>query len=699
MDNGFIFLIFVLYLAFCVSFLFNILCKKSNTAKCGMVKLTFFLFTGYCFLLSMVKWYLASREESLVESFWDSSKMTYIHYGIPLIIASIVVLIILETILKKVAEKFIKIYVIYMFSGIMLVFFCRGRISNAVYCLLFFCCFIITWITILKYDKKLEYVEKKEYLKVFFNSLPYVGTVFFMNGIFLPNELYLNNVNEFGCPYREFFIILLIGALVGVCLFIWLSMMLLPKGVYKCLRLVVAGVAIMGYIQNMFFNGKLELMDGQEQIWSAKVQIVNIVIWLLVISCIAFWGYKKQEIEKLVKLACIYIVLIQTVTIGYLLITTEQIDKQQSALTIEGSLELGTDNNIIVFVLDRFDSRWMEELLEQEGEFFEPLADFTYYNNATSQFAHTGTALPYMLTGVEWTEEMKDITYSDYAYENSNFMETVKQHNYNMGIYTQLGYLVDSIYRLADNYNDEVDISCDIEKTLELMLKSSMYKTTPFALKSAYRYYSGDITQMEKADEIWNIDNDLPFYNRLVEEGLEISDEYQNAFRFYHMRGAHHPYYLSDELQYDKVGRDVSVYSQIKGCLKIVYEYMEQLKELGKYDEATIVITADHGQQIELIEEQNRPDKVSMPIILVKEANMKGDALQIKSIPVSHEELIPTILEAMKIDRAEYGKTYSEAVDEEKERVYMDIYKDYIIKYTIDGDAKELSNWKGISLK
>lgn len=35
--------------------------------------------------------------------------------------------------------------------------------------------------------------------------------------------------------------------------------------------------------------------------------------------------------------------------------------------------------------------------------------------------------------------------------------------------------------------------------------------------------------------------------------------------------------------------------AQGTGSLKIVYEYLEQLRALGKYEDTTIIITADHG--------------------------------------------------------------------------------------------------------
>ena len=700
MNNGSVFVLFILLIAFLSALLYMGVSRKIKKRNLDVIKMTCFFFAGFAFLVSAVKWYTGNREDTLSESLWDSSSATYIHYGFPLIAAGIIVMVICMTLLKKQAESIIKAFVAYFFLGILLSFFLGGRVSNTVFCVVFLASVVFSLITIVLYRKEWDYIEKKDYLKTFVSTLPFVGAVFFTNGIFLPNELYLSNIDEFLCPYTDFFIVLLVGDFLFVILFIVLSMFILPKFLYKGLKLIIAAMSIMGYIQNMFLNGKLQSMDGGGQIWSLPQSLVNIVIWLVVVGLLGVGGYYKVEVEKLIKIACIYIVLIQTLTLGYLIITMEQSNADRAALTTHGSLELGTGNNVIVFVLDRFDSIWMETLLEEDSQFCEPLADFIYYSNATSQFAHTGTALPYMLTGVKWQEDnMGENSYSEYAYENGDFLKILEQNDYDKGIYTGLGYLSEATYGMADNYRETVDVSCDMFKTLELMWKSSMYKTTPFILKSAYEYYSGDMVQMARTEEIWNIDNDIPFYNSLMDKGLSVTDEYQNTFRFYHMRGAHYPYYLSEDMQYNKSGRDVSVYSQIRGCLNIVYKYMEQMKALGVYNDATIIITADHGKQIEFIEEQNRPNDVSMPILLVKEANQKKEQIQVSSAPVSQEELIPTILKVVGEDWTCYGMTLDEVKEDTREREYLDIYNDYFIKYTITGDAKELDNWSGIAIK
>ncbi len=53
------------------------------------------------------------------------------------------------------------------------------------------------------------------------------------------------------------------------------------------------------------------------------------------------------------------------------------------------------------------------------------------------------------------------------------------------------------------------------------------------------------------------------------------------------------PYYLKEDMTYDYVNQDPL--AQWKACIKNVYEYIYQMKAEGLYDDATIIIMADHG--------------------------------------------------------------------------------------------------------
>ena len=655
----------------------------------------FFFFCDF-FVLSAVKAVLGSTESTLFESFWDIQFRTYVNYAMPLLLLAIIMPLIIRFVFKEKALKLFKSANAFMFIALILVWIVTGKVSNGGYCIAFMVSAVLALLDVYFNKKEMQYISKGEYKKYTMEMLPVIGAWVVTIGIYLPTELYLANYSQFSGPFWMFFAIMLLGSVLIGSVILLVSLLLLPKALFKVLQLLLAGVICMGYIQIMFLNGELKALDGVDQIWPAGTKVINVAIWLVTIAIIVFIGYRKEIVAKVCKFACLYIAAIQIVTLGVLLISADYGSvESREAMSTEGSLELSQDSNVLVFVLDCFESSWFEDIVEEDASIIEPLADFTYYRNGTSQFAHTDNAIPYMLTGVTWKEEIAG-NYPSYAYVHSDALNRIAEKGYDIGIYTGATYLADSAKTLTTNYSNDSSWTYEPVETLELMLKSSMYKMVPFALKLEFSYYSGDVFTLAKSDTVWNIDNDIPFYNSLMRQGVTVNKELDSAFRFYHMRGPHGPFYLSDDVKYEPTGREATVSSQGRGSLRIVYEYLEQMKELGIYDDATIIITADHGQGYILDSDKTsgKPDRTSRPIFIVKKPNEQGEAMRISNAPVSQAELIPTILEAVGADGSDYGRTFEDiSEDEQRERMYVDVYSYFTVQYTIHGDAADLDNW------
>lgn len=696
MEQGYLFMALILLIGLGSAMLFWGMSKKKNENP-NKIRVTLFFFCINYFLVSCVKAFLGESESTLVESLWDMDYRTCIHYGIPLCAAGIILPVAMLIILKERAERYIYLFITNIIvGGIMATMICDG-LQNGLFCILFVVCAGIAGVMTFVYKGQLVFFERGEYGNGCKMLLGQVGLAVIMLLLYFPIELFVGNLEEFQSSFWEFAGILVIGTLAIGTIVIILSLALLPKGAIRFLSLLLFGVLIMGYLQALLFNGRLAVLDGSEQTWGNVQQIVNSGVWIIVVGFIIFMGYRKRKVEQIYRTICIYICLVQIVSLGYLIITTKFTKESGAAeLTIEGALELSDKENVIVFVLDRFESEILETIMETDNAFLEPLSDFTFYDNATSQFSMTKSSIPHMLTGVAWNGDIPE-NYTKYAYQRSDALSEIAKKGYHMGVYTAIRYYTPLFYEETANYKEHVEKHYSFIKTLSMMYQTSMYKIMPFMIKSKYSYYSTDINNIAQSEEVWDIENDLPFYHNLVQEELAVNVEYDKAFRFYHMMGSHEPYYLSENMEYDKTGRQVTELSQSKASLKIVYEYLRQMKELGIYDDATIIVTADHGQRLEYAALVNgEPTITSRPLLLVKGAGIQQEMMTINNAPVSQENLMPTLLKAMGVDWHKYGKALEEvSVDDKKERTYVDfdLINRYVVQYAINGDAKELSSW------
>ena len=219
----------------------------------------------------------------------------------------------------------------------------------------------------------------------------------------------------------------------------------------------------------------------------------------------------------------------------------------------------------------------------------------------------------------------------------------------------------------------------------------------PFVVKKYYLYDTSDVGRLVNDDRIVNILCDVPFYESLSQIGVSVSlDDTPKMFKFIHMYGAHPPYTMTEnyqELSYDvwRTSDDEMALSQMKGSLKIVYEYIKQLKETKKYDNSLIFITADHGASIR--DENGEETAVNFPILIVKEPYEHNEELIYSYAPVCQDDIIATIRKISGIDSSVKG--IGEYENEKRIRYfYATSGSRPFWKYQIDGEVCDNDSWK-----
>ena len=145
------------------------------------------------------------------------------------------------------------------------------------------------------------------------------------------------------------------------------------------------------------------------------------------------------------------------------------------------------------------------------------------------------------------------------------------------------------------------------------------------------------------------------FYAKLKEQGLK-ADKSSNYFIVQHLIGTH-------EFNTDENGNyreKTSVEETARGCMTIMEAYLSQLKELGVYDDATIIITADHGGC----------DKEDLQVIyFVKTPGETHEVSPVTNAPVSHCDLLPTVAQMAGLDYSQYGNPiFDFNQDDQRER-------------------------------
>lgn len=476
--------------------------------------------------------------------------------------------------------------------------------------------------------KTIKIIHPKNLASVSFGAIALVFTLF----VYLPGDLFINNLKDFDFTYQDFCFFMLIPAAIVAAALELIGLFLNEKLLNLYLSLL-AGINLCVYAQYMFMNNNLPVLIGNGINWDEYTwySVLTAIAWvfLLVIPFEAqflFNGLWKKTVTKVP----LFIGLIEAISLIILIITASGSVFQMKDTVFSGTEQytVSKNKNIITIVLDATDNRYIKDTLEQKPEAFDGFEDFTLYTNTCSVFDSTFQSFTQIYSGIESRPVIRVADWNDQAWKSEKAEEFYKRFHeagYKMNFFSDSNWNVDMLKGKADNIDYNMK-NMSFESHMGVVSyfnRLTAYRALPFILKRFVEVEGIDPNiYVETADKIY-------FYNADFQEGIEtmkLSDSNKNYFIVEHTWGAHTPY--------DK-GNCVDTVEYILG---ITREYLEQLKKLGAYDDATIIIMADHGSH-DLNAYPN-----STPLFMIKEAGRTSEKLTLSSAPISYSDLMSTYL-------------------------------------------------------
>lgn len=511
-------------------------------------------------------------------------------------------------------------------------------------------------------------------------------------GLLVPVELYIKNASQLWFDLKDILKYFL-GNSVKYFLFLLFIYYVCWRKKIRCACLsVLLGLLFGVFLQSYIVGLDYGLFDGHEIEWEkyTKAGIVNTFIWLacLIETFVVFKRLKfdPERIKKYVKPITFGIIAIQC---AVLLITLKNSpiqkdilyeDGKAGILTTKNLFKVSAQNNIIVFLLDAFDAAVFEEIQQTNPEAISNFKDFTFYPDTTSSFGFTIYSLPEILTGRYFDpSKQKYPFFLNAAWNNNPYYEVLKDNNYIVSLYT-LGDFLDKKAPVDNLITEKVAMNDSIANKFNMLVK---FRLAPHYLKKLYYQYDSDIQSsmiLNEGVKPYEID-DIKFYANL-RKGIKI-EEKDNCLQFYHLQGIHYPWNLDENLEPLKEGAKGSSRGAALGRLKIVNEYMEQLRSHRLYDNATIAILADHGYNHML---------GRRPVFLVKQPHVNNEYLKTDNSSLTVAELMPLVCK-----RFNYLNT-----DNHLTRLASDVNRMFFYeekdggfsKYRIKNDARKETSWE-----
>lgn len=534
-------------------------------------------------------------------------------------------------------------------------------------------------------------------------SLAFVFSVI----VFIPYEIYLGNVGDFAFEFSKFWWIIAIEAVAVLAAMIVVELLFKGKAFNVVLSLVF-GVTLAGYVQSMFLNGLMDTMTGDVATWSGSQVIVNLIIWIAVMLIpVAICLFFDKIWKGVCRFGSVLIIGMQIVAlIGMMFVTETPV--VNTRLVTDGLCEVSSGKNVIIFVLDRFDQRYIDRTKALYPDVYDRLHGFTYYPNTSGSYCFTHNAVPYLLTGNR-VEEF-DPTYEQYVEQ----MDTSKYWNYivdntgNVGIYTDNSIIKSETARDVITNCTPVEYKLNMGDITVAGLKSSLYRVSPFVMKNRFGYSATDFNTAVMPAAFQNVydpNTSLMEANMLDDiqaNGVRINESYgDSCFRFIHVQSTHEPRHLDKNGDY--TDEFTSCEDVASGDFKLISEYLEDLHELGLYKDATVIITSDHGYN-PVPTQQWDGWRYSNPIMFYKPAGADwGEGMRTLETPISHDDIFATVINALGGDGSQFGRAFEDiAEDEDRIRYFYaglqdpDVteYESAIhVEYKIGGDARDKNNW------
>ncbi len=443
--------------------------------------------------------------------------------------------------------------------------------------------------------------------------------------LFAATQMVCDNQEEFWFTWAQ-----MAPGVVRVGLWVWgaltLLLAVLPRRAFPWGQGVLLGLGVAALLQGNGLNADYGALNGQAIAWGEYTVygLINTALWAgILFICLSLRQWKRFG-ALCVVLPC----LLAVGEGGWIAYRAAQAPTPQTEtyLSQAGLYTVGTEENLLVLVLDSVDADQFAQALAEDPDLSRRLEGFTWYRNAMGLSDPTKYGLPALLTGQAYTQPVDYAGFIAAAYADAPLYTMLAGDVWDARFFTDSRY-VSLDAGVVDNLaREELAVNAPAGLTRDL-LRLCAFRYAPHFLKPQLWMYSNVFLPYAQAqgEPVYEV-TDPAFDARLREEGLEATVE--RAFRLIHLTGMHPPYTMDADCQYQAQG--VTAQEQMRGCLRLAEDYLEQLRALGVYDRSAVLILADHGT-----------DTVHRPLLLLKRPGDTGE-MAVNDAPVSYADLPAT---------------------------------------------------------
>ena len=391
----------------------------------------------------------------------------------------------------------------------------------------------------------------------------------------------------------------------SVFLLLFLTIRILPEGIRKLSLVMIAAMSIVIWLQSNIIIWEYGVLDGRDIDWTKANWrgFVDSSIWF--ICLFASIIYYRKIGRGIINLALALFIL-QFVSISYLCVENyssinnkkENEDKDLVKLS-----SFSSKQNILHILVDGFQSDVFLDLISDEqlgSDYRKSFSGFKYYEETLGVFPFTRFSVPAILSGKLYRNQMPKDEFLDTTLSEKTIISVAYENGYEVDMAIGNPYFARKYANAKFTNFYEINSEDRISETMKLLDLSLFRSSLHFVKPYIYNNQKWLLKSLMLGESpIGDYVAHTVFLNRLISE-MHIARD-KPVYKYMHVMNTHNPMVTNEDCVYagGKIPTNrTSLTNQSKCTLDTLVRFFDQMKKLRIYDDALIMVHADHGGHV-----------------------------------------------------------------------------------------------------
>jgi hypothetical protein len=443
--------------------------------------------------------------------------------------------------------------------------------------------------------------------------------------VLVPAHVYVANRSSVLVFLSELLALASAFAVIPTLLLSGLLLLLRPQHRIPITTLVF-GVACLLWFHAYCLVWPYDAFDGESIPWAQYWHraLIDAGLWLLVLVPLLWFAHRLYPRLALLSVG---LLIIQIASLGISEHRTrgQQINfSKQYYVDKAPAFEFSHHRNVILVVLDEFQSDVFSRAILPKASYRQHFDGFTYFPDTVAGANYTEMALPAILTGRIYDNQLRREDYLRDAYLNHSVPAALKRSGWNVQLYPWRGFANESIYyheSIASNFVRRPQPFADLLSDIARLMDLGLFRCSPqFAKSLVYNDSNWWLSRLAASDSLrsWispptppgsgsqlnehaagNTLDHLLIQMTLGAQPPELAFTHRegpDTFKLYHLAGLHVPVKLRRDLTMGTFDYNRANFEeQGEAYARIMGAFLAALRKAGAYDNSLIIILGDHG--------------------------------------------------------------------------------------------------------